>query len=128
MGVDQDTLAAIWEMVARTAYTQLGYSPLLLVRTVFGRTLIYLVSLIAALSGSLTQNWALRAAGFLGWAPMTISYLPTTRLYRLSFVWAICLPAIAVLYNLMTIDSAIRHWRGQGGAWKGRVYPTSEAP
>ena len=128
MGVDQDTLAAIWEMVARTAYTQLGYSPLLLVRTVFGRTLIYLVSLIAALSGALTQNWALSAAGFLGWAPMTIADLPTTRLYRLSSVWAICLPAIAVFYNLMTIDSAIRHWRGQGGAWKGRVYPTSEAP
>ena len=54
--------------------------------------------------------------------------LKTTRLYRLSFVWAICLPAIAMFYNLMTIDSAIRHWRGQGGAWKGRVYPTSEAP
>jgi len=23
---------------------------------------------------------------------------------------------------LMTLDSALRHWRGKGGAWKGRVY------
>ncbi|MBM0742078.1 glycosyltransferase [Phormidium sp. CLA17] len=123
-----DTLATIWDMVARTAYTQLGYSPFLLVGTVFGMTLVYLVSPIAALSGALTQNWMLSAAGFLGWALMTIAYLPNIRLYGLSVLWAICLPATALLYNLMTIDSAIRHWRGQGGAWKGRVYPTSEAP
>ncbi|WP_156518524.1 hypothetical protein [Phormidesmis priestleyi] len=27
-----------------------------------------------------------------------------------------------VLYTLMTIDSARRHWQRKGGAWKGRVY------
>ncbi|WP_458649181.1 glycosyltransferase [Sivoneniella epilithica] len=122
-----DTLATIWDMVARTAYTQLGYSPLLLVGTVFGMMLVYLVSPIAAFSGALTQNWMLSAAGLLGWVLMTIAYLPTVRLYQLSPVWAICLPAIALLYNLMTIDSAIRHWRGQGGAWKGRTYPAGES-
>jgi hopene-associated glycosyltransferase HpnB len=123
-----DTLATIWEMVARTAYTQLGYSPFLLMGTVFGMTLVYLVSPIALFAGVATQNWALSATGLLGWALMTIAYLPTVRLYQLSDLWAVCLPAIAFLYNLMTLDSALRHWRGQGGAWKGRVYPTGEIP
>jgi hypothetical protein len=57
---------------------------------------------------------------------MTLAYLPTIRLYRLAPLWAVCLPAIALLYNLMTLDSALRHWRGQGGAWKGRVYPVRD--
>lgn len=123
-----DTLATIWEMVARTAYTQLGYSPWLLVGAVVGMTLIYLVAPIALFMGVATQNWVLTTTGLVGWVLMTIAYLPTIRLYQLSFLWAVCLPAIALLYNLMTIDSAIRHWRGQGGAWKGRTYPTNEAP
>jgi hypothetical protein len=28
---------------------------------------------------------------------------------------------IALLYAAMTLDSARRHRKGQGGAWKGRV-------
>lgn len=118
-----DSLATIWNMVARTAYTQLNYSPLLLLGTLVGMSLVYLVAPIATLTGLLTSNWAIALAGFAGWALMTLAYLPTIRLYRLSPLWATALPAIALLYNLMTIDSAIRHWRGQGGAWKGRVYP-----
>jgi len=117
-----ETLDTIWNMVARTAYTQLNYSPLLLVGTVFGMTLVYLVSPIATLTGLLTADWALCLAGFVGWALMTLAYFPTIRLYGLAFGWAVLLPAIALLYNLMTIDSAIRHWRGKGGAWKGRTY------
>jgi hopene-associated glycosyltransferase HpnB len=118
-----DSLQTIWEMVARTAYTQLGYSPLLLIGTVFGMALVYLVSPLALIVGLGTADWALSFAGLAGWALMTIAYLPTIRLYQLSPLWAASLPAIALLYNLMTIDSALRHWRGQGGAWKGRVYP-----
>ncbi len=118
-----DSLATIWTMVARTAYTQLNYSPLLLVGTVFGMTLVYLVAPIATFTGLLTANWLLFVAGLSGWILMTLAYWPTIRLYRLSPLWAIALPAIALLYNLMTIDSALRHGRGQGGAWKGRVYP-----
>ncbi|MBF2029901.1 MAG: glycosyltransferase [Oscillatoriales cyanobacterium C42_A2020_001] len=119
-----DSLQTIWDMVARTAYTQLNYSPFWLVGTVLGMTLVYLVSPIAAIIGLVTANWMLSLAGVAGWALMTLAYFPTIRLYRLSPLWAVCLPAIAFLYNLMTIDSAIRHWRGKGGAWKGRVYPS----
>lgn len=121
-----DSLRTIWDMVARTAYTQLNYSPLLLVGTLFGMTLVYLVAPISTVTGLLTGYWQLGLAGLLGWALMTLAYLPTIRLYQLSPLWAVCLPAIAVLYNLMTIDSAMRHWRGQGGAWKGRVYSIKE--
>ena len=32
-------------------------------------------------------------------------------------------PYAALLYTLMTVDSARRHWRGAGAAWKGRTYP-----
>jgi hypothetical protein len=53
---------------------------------------------------------------------MAIAYYPTLKLYQLSPLWGLSLPLIAFLYNLMTLDSAFRHWRGQGGAWKGRVY------
>lgn len=120
-----DSLQTIWDMVARTAYTQLNYSPLLLAGTLFGMTLVYLVAPIATFTGLLTGHWQLSLAGLFGWTLMTLAYLPTIRLYKLSPLWAVCLPAIAVLYNLMTIDSAIRHWRGQGGAWKGRVYPSN---
>jgi Glycosyl transferase family 2 len=118
-----DSLQTIWDMVARTAYTQLGYSPLLLVGTVLGMALVYLVAPIAVFIGLFTTNWLLCGMGVVGWLLMAIAYLPTIQLYQLSPLWAICLPAIALLYNLMTIDSALRHWRGQGGAWKGRVYP-----
>jgi hypothetical protein len=43
------------------------------------------------------------------------------RHYRLSPWRAPLLPAIAVLYTAMTVDSARRHHVGRGAAWKGRV-------
>ncbi|MGQ9872560.1 glycosyltransferase [Leptodesmis sp.] len=121
-----ESLKTIWNMVARTAYTQLNYSPWLLMGTLVGMVLVYLVLPVSTIAGLLTGHWAIAAVGFLGWGLMTLAYLPTIRLYRLSPLWAVCLPAIALLYNLMTLDSALRHWRGQGGVWKGRVYPARD--
>lgn len=118
------TLETIWEMVARTAFTQLNYSPLLLLGTMLGMGLIYGVPPIAAILGGLTGTWPVAIAGLAGWLLMAGAYLPTLRLYRCSPLLAFGLPAIALLYTLMTLDSALRHWRGQGGAWKGRVYAT----
>ncbi|MDJ0539975.1 MAG: glycosyl transferase family 2, partial [Microcystis sp. M53603_WE2] len=42
---------------------------------------------------------------------------------KLSPLRASTLPLIALFYSLMTVDSALGYWRGQGGSWKGRVYP-----
>ena len=116
------SLATIWEMVARTAFTQLNYSPWMLLGTLIGMTLIYVVSPVGAIFGVVTGNWPMAIAGLSGWLLMAYAYLPTLRLYACSPLLAFCLPAIALLYTLMTLDSALRHWRGQGGAWKGRVY------
>jgi hypothetical protein len=44
------------------------------------------------------------------------------RLYRLSPLWSIALPGIALLYLSYTLDSAYQHLRQRGGQWKGRVH------
>ncbi|MHC5737741.1 glycosyltransferase [Nostoc sp.] len=118
-----DSLATIWDMVARTAYTQLNYSPLLLLGTLLGMPLIYLAPPVCMILGAVWSNWAIALTGLFGWLLMTFAYYPTIRFYKCSVWFAFSLPAIAFLYTLMTLDSALRHWQGRGGAWKGRVYP-----
>jgi len=124
-------LGGLWDMVARSAYTQLRYSPVLLAGTVAGLCWLYLLPPVAALGGLTAAVagghpagpavWWCAGAGLAGWALMTLSYLPVLRLYRLSPLRALCLPAIALLYTAMTVDSARRHRRGRGGEWKGRA-------
>ncbi|HUB95920.1 MAG TPA: glycosyltransferase [Stellaceae bacterium] len=109
-------VADVRAMVARTAYTQLHHSPLELVLTVLGLALVYLAPPALAFIGGV--------AGLIGgcaWALMTVVYLPMVRFYRLSPLWAPFLPCVAVVYLWATIESAWRHYRGQGGLWKGRV-------
>jgi hypothetical protein len=55
---------------------------------------------------------------------MVSAYGPMLRFYELPRWRALALPAVALLYTLMTLDSAQRHWLGTGGAWKGRTYPS----
>ncbi|AOX02213.1 glycosyl transferase family 2 [Moorena producens PAL-8-15-08-1] len=116
------SLASIWNMIARTAFTQLEYSPWLLVGTVMGMILIYLVPPIGLIVSVLTGHWLNAIASLVTWLLMALAYLPTLRLYQCSPLLGFCLPGIGLLYTLMTIDSAWRHWQGRGGGWKGRVY------
>ncbi len=109
-------LADIWRMIARTAYTQLHYSPFLLAGTVVGLAVTYLAPPVLTLAGGIA---ALPAA--LAWLAMTIAFVPILRLYRQPLVIAPLLPVIATFYLAATIDSARRHWQGKGGEWKGRV-------
>lgn len=118
-----DSLEAIWNMIARTAYTQLHYSPWLLLGTLVGMSLVYLTAPIGLVVAIIGGSTPLILICGLTWLLMAIAYLPTLKLYKLSPLWSLSLPLIALLYNLMTFDSALRHWRGQGGGWKGRVYP-----
>jgi hopene-associated glycosyltransferase HpnB len=123
-------LGQLWDMIARSAYTQLRYSPAVLAGTVAGLLWLYLLPPAAALAGlaslavgaSGLATW-LAVTGLAGWAMMTISYLPMLRLYRLSPLRAPTLPLIALMYAAMTVDSARRHHRGRGGEWKGRTIP-----
>ena len=105
----------IWNMVARTAYTQLDHSPLLLAATVLGLALTYLAPLLLLASDG--AAWL----GGLSWAAMTLSYVPMLRFYGVSLLWAPLLPAAALVYLAATVASAWRHWQGRGGEWKGRV-------
>src|SRR5262249_7382272 len=109
-------LADIRRMVARSAYAQLRYSPLLLLATMAGMALTYLVPPLVAMFGCGAARWI----GVGAWALMFVAFQPTLRFYRLSPLWGLALPVIALQYMLFTLDSAHQYVRGQGGSWKGR--------
>ena len=107
----------IGAMIARSAYAQLGYSPLALIGTVAGMALVYLVPPLAAMFG----HGLARAAGLAAWGLMALAFQPTLRFYGRSPLWGVALPLIACFYTGATIVSALRHKQGRGGMWKGRV-------
>ncbi|MFC9329845.1 glycosyltransferase [Kitasatospora sp. NPDC057015] len=115
-------LAQLWRMVSRSAYAQLRHSPVLLLGTVLGLTLVYLVPPAAAVAGLAAGRPAVAAAGGAAWALMAGTYLPMLRYYGQPASAAPLLPFTAFLYLAMTVDSAVQHWRGRGAAWKGRTY------
>jgi hopene-associated glycosyltransferase HpnB len=124
-----DRLADVWDMVARSAYTQLGYSLAATAGCVLALAWLYLLAPAAAVAGlgllaagasPATATW-LATAGLAGWLLMTVSYAPILRFYRLSVLRAPSLPLVAALYAAMTADSARRYLAGRGGEWKGRV-------
>jgi len=107
----------IRRMVSRTAYAQLRYSPVLLAGTVLGLAVTYLAPVALTL---FARGYA-QFAGMFAWALMALAFLPILRFYRLSWLWAPALPAIAAIYMAFTLDSAYQHARGRGGMWKGRA-------
>ena len=120
-------LAAIWTMVARTAYTQLRYNPLLLAPTILGMAITYLAPPLLLLSAPWHHSAPAAAMAGLAWLLMGLSLLPTLRLYRQPLWLAPLLPLAAAFYSAMTCDSAWRHWRGVGGRWKGRTHTAPAA-
>ena len=104
-------------MVSRSAYAELRYSPLRLGGAVAGMALVYLAPPLLAIFG----RGAAQAAGALAWALMIVAFAPMLRFYQRPLIGALALPAIAATYVAFTIDSAVQHWRGRGGYWKGRV-------
>ncbi|MFD9304302.1 glycosyltransferase [Streptomyces sp. NPDC060048] len=116
------SLADLWRMVSRSAYAQLRHQPALLAGTVAGLVLVYLVPPVTLLAGLATDRPAVAWAGGLAWLLMTATYLPMLRYYRQPIALAPLLPLTALLYLLMTVDSAVQHYRGRGAAWKGRTY------
>jgi len=113
--------SGIWNMVARSAYTQLRYSPWLLMGCIMGMALVYGVPLLVVLAfGWLAPITVL--AGLATYILMCVAYIPTLRLYDRPLYTAVFMPLAGMLYTAMTISSAVRHWRGVGGGWKGRVY------
>ena len=103
-------------MVARSAYAELRYSPLRLVGAIAGMVLTYLAPPFFAIFA----DGAAQALGIAAWALMALAYWPILRFYGRSPAWGLALPLIGATYTGFTVDSAIQHWRGRGGAWKGR--------
>jgi hopene-associated glycosyltransferase HpnB len=111
------TVGQIGRMVSRSAYAQLGYSPLILVGTLVGMVLTYLAPPLLAIFA----RGPAQAMGALAWLLMAISFQPMLGLYRRSRLWGFGLPLIGALYSLFTVQSALDVWRGKGGMWKGRA-------
>lgn len=112
--------ADIWQMISRTAFTQLRYSAVLLALTVLGLTLVWLVPVAVILLG---RGWQICVA-LAAYVLSVVSYLPTLRRYGLNGLWALALPLIALFYMAATLSSALNHWRGRGARWKNRAYDT----
>ena len=110
--------ADLWEMVSRTAFTQLRYSLPVLALTLAALTIVWLVPIAEILAG---HGWPRAAASGALFLAM-VSYVPTLTRYNQSKFWAVLLPFIALFYMAATIKSAIDFWRGRGARWKSRAY------
>lgn len=118
-----DHIGDIRRMVARSAYAQLGYSPLNLLGTILGLTVTFLAGPIMALAA----HGLPQILGGVTWILMAVSYQPILRFYGRSPLWGPALPAVALAYMAFTLDSAYQHALGRGGLWKGRVQAQASA-
>ncbi|MGR9115895.1 MAG: glycosyltransferase [Gammaproteobacteria bacterium] len=115
------TLTEIWEMVARTAYTQLGYSLVLLMVCSAIMVIMYWLPVL----GMFVFEGVPAFLSVVSIGIMVATYVPLLRFYKFDLLWAAGLPIIASLYLMMTWTSALRYWRGERSRWKGRVYQNS---
>jgi hopene-associated glycosyltransferase HpnB len=110
--------ASIWRMISRTAFTQLRHSSLVLLGTLLGLTLVWLVPVWAILSA---RGWTF-AFGVAAFLLAAVSYVPTLARYGRSPLWAFGLPLVALFYMAATVGSAFNYWLGRGASWKRRDY------
>lgn len=111
-------LRPIWGMVARTAYTQLRYSPILLGMC----TALMVAAFVLPVATLFLPHAAAQSLAGLSLLLMAGSYIPLLKYYDLNPLWSLALPAAGTLFLLMTWTSAWRHWQGNGPLWKDRSY------
>lgn len=114
-------LNEIWDMVVRSAYTELNCSPTLLTATLAAMFLCYLAGPLTFLLWPLHGSAPAALMGGAAWFISALSFMPALALYGRSRLLAPFLPIAALLYGIMTLDSARRHMKGTGALWKGRV-------
>jgi len=114
-------LNEIWNMVARTAFTQLRYSSLLLILCTGIMLLAYWIPVAGLLAGVFSADTDIFNISLVVNGILSITYLPVLRFYQVSSGYALMLPFIGTLYLLMTWTSAIRYWNGERLRWRGRV-------
>jgi len=113
-----ETVSDVKQMISRSAYAQLRYSPVLLAATTIGLLLTFIAPPMLAIFAT----GLARYLGLAAWIAMALSFVPTLRFYRLSPLWGLALPGIAFLYLYYTLNSAYQYLRRRGGQWKGRVH------
>jgi hypothetical protein len=111
------TFGDIARMVARSAYAQLNYSPLMLIGTVVAMLAVFVAPVVFALA----TTGIPQILGFAAWFVMAATFVPTLRFYDRPGTHGVLLPAIALAYTLFTLASALQYARGRGGLWKGRA-------
>jgi hopene-associated glycosyltransferase HpnB len=112
------TFADIGRMISRSAFNQLQHSSLLLLLSILGMALTYMLPPVLVL---FSRHILPITLGALAWLVMIVTYIPVLRLYRLNPLWALALPLVAAFYMGATLHSAEKYWIGRGGEWKGRV-------
>jgi hopene-associated glycosyltransferase HpnB len=117
-------IGEVERMISRSAYAQLRNSPIILAAAMLAMGVTFLAGPLLAIFG---EGWP-RLIGALTYGLMVLSFVPMLRFYRLSPLWGLALPAIALAYMIYTFDSAYRHARGRGGAWKGRIQANASCP
>ena len=125
MGLASDTVSlrsygsfsGVERMIARSAFNQLQHSTVLLVLTLAGLFVTYLLPALLLFSRRKNR----KVLGAIAWATMTITYRPMVSFYRQPRWTVLTLPVIAAFYAAATIHSALLYWTGRGGQWKGRV-------
>ena len=115
-------LDQIWRMVSRTAYEQLNNSIIILLTSIFGIILMYLVS-----SFFFIQNFLIFQFGniffiSLNFFLISLAFRPTIKFYNLNVIFSLFLPISAFFYMLMTISSAFNYYFKTGNIWKDRIY------
>ena len=104
-------------LISRTAFSQLHHSVLLLLGTLCGLTIAYVLPFVLAFFAPPVPM----VLGMIAWAGMAICYFPTVRFYELKPHWSLTLPLVALFYMGATVWSAVEFWSNKGGKWKGRV-------
>lgn len=117
------SLKHIWNMVARTAFTQLHYSTVMLAVC----SALLILSFVVPIVGAICATEIVRFISIAALALMGLTYLPTVQFYGLLPVWVLSLPFAACLFLAMTWTSAIRYWRGERSRWKERSYERTAA-
>jgi hopene-associated glycosyltransferase HpnB len=117
------SLGAFWQMVSRSAFTQLRYSASwLLVATLLLLLVLLLPPVVTVLALAAPSLRSAALLGALAWLAAAAAYWPVARFYRLPALWALALPAAAALFLAMTWSSALNYWRGTRATWKNRSY------
>ena len=93
-------LREIWDMVARTAFTQLHYSVGLLILCTLVMLLVYQVPVVMVASANILIRYL--AVGSL--VIMFLTYVPILRFYHRSWAWALGLPLVAATFSRHDLD------------------------